>query len=66
MSRNELENAQLQCPYCWEEIELEVDLSAGSQQYVEDCSVCCQPMLIRLSVDEGSGAFTIAAEAENG
>lgn len=23
-----------------------IDLSAGSQSYVEDCQICCQPMQI--------------------
>jgi hypothetical protein len=31
MSRYELESRAVQCPYCWEEIELDLDLSAGSQ-----------------------------------
>jgi hypothetical protein len=60
-----LEDAVVTCPACWEEIVLELDLSAGSAVYTEDCSVCCRPMLVRLNVDEGSGEFTVAVEAEN-
>jgi len=33
MSRYQLESRAVQCPYCWEEIELDLDLSAGSQTY---------------------------------
>jgi hypothetical protein len=41
------------CPYCGEEIELSVDEDGGaSQQYVEDCAVCCRPMGVRVSFDE--------------
>ncbi len=29
-----------------------VDLSAGSQSYVEDCQICCQPMQIAFHVDD--------------
>lgn len=59
-----LDEAEVTCPYCWETIVLEVDLSAGSQTYTEDCSVCCQPMLVRLSVDEEL-RFEVAVESEN-
>jgi len=41
------------CPSCWEAIELELDLSGEGQDYVEDCSVCCRPMRIRFSVEDG-------------
>ena len=32
------------CPYCLETIEVLVDLSAGDQDYIEDCQVCCRPI----------------------
>lgn len=41
------------CPYCWERYETQVDLSAGSFTYVEDCQVCCQPIELSCEVDEG-------------
>ena len=34
----------IHCPYCGEGYETVVDLSAGSQRYIEDCAVCCRPM----------------------
>ena len=41
------------CPYCGEELALWIDESAGSsQQYVEDCQVCCRPMEVFVSIDE--------------
>ncbi len=37
-------SASVQCPYCGETCEIELDAGGGSvQQYVEDCQVCCQP-----------------------
>lgn len=38
------------CPYCGEPIELSVDISAGAQDYIEDCPVCCRPMQVSLFV----------------
>lgn len=34
------------CPYCGSELELAVDISAGSQEYIEDCEVCCAPITV--------------------
>ncbi|MBT8428559.1 MAG: CPXCG motif-containing cysteine-rich protein [Gammaproteobacteria bacterium] len=39
---------QVQCPYCGELIEIQSDRSAGNQACIEDCSVCCRPIEVRL------------------
>jgi hypothetical protein len=50
-----LEDHLIGCPYCGETVELSLDLSAGSQRYVEDCAVCCRPIEIEVEVaDDGS------------
>ncbi len=38
------------CPYCGEQFETEVDCSSGSQDYIEDCQVCCRPIEFHLEV----------------
>ena len=44
----------LRCPYCGEPVELVVDQGGGdSQSYIEDCPVCCKPMLISYSAADG-------------
>jgi Cysteine-rich CPXCG len=40
------------CPYCGEALELYVEPDVRGS-YVQDCEVCCQPMLVRV-VDDGS------------
>jgi Cysteine-rich CPXCG len=45
--------AEVTCPYCGEEITLLLDLSVESQTYIEDCSVCCQPMSVSYSAADG-------------
>lgn len=59
-----LEDAEITCPYCWESIPLELDLSAGSQTYIEDCSVCCRPIVVRLRVDD-EGGFEVDGRTED-
>lgn len=47
-----LEECFLECPYCGEPISVLVDCSCADQTYTEDCQVCCQPMVLQVSVDE--------------
>ena len=52
------------CDACGEEIVVPIDVSAGSsQEYVEDCPVCCRPNVIRIEVDE-DGDVRVWAEKE--
>jgi len=41
-----VETVASSCPYCGEPVELLIDCSAGPQRYVEDCQVCCRPMVL--------------------
>lgn len=46
--------ALVSCPYCGEANAILLDESAGeSQEYVEDCQVCCQPWQVIVTFDEG-------------
>ena len=48
-----LKEYTLLCPYCGEEFETTIDCSAGSQQYIEDCYVCCRPIQMSIQVEAG-------------
>ena len=61
---NGLETAQVQCPYCWETFETVVDCSVTEQEYVEDCYVCCQPIIFQVTCD-GGHIVNLALSAEN-
>src|SRR3546814_15465257 len=53
------------CPYCGEPIELFVDGSAGDQQYIEDCQVCCRPIVVTAALDaDGEPVVAVRAEDE--
>jgi hypothetical protein len=49
--------ATIDCPYCGESFSTPIDLTAGSQQYIEDCQICCQNILLTIEVD-GSGGLS--------
>ena len=40
-----------QCPHCWEEISMLIDVSIMNQTYIEDCEVCCNPIQISVVTD---------------
>jgi len=56
--------AVVRCPYCGEASEIALDPGGGaSQEYVEDCPVCCRPHRLRVDIDD-HGRVTVQAEAE--
>ncbi len=61
---NELIEHDIRCPYCDESITVLVDGSVSEQSYVEDCHVCCRPIVLVASVDPDGGA-RVNATAEN-
>jgi hypothetical protein len=39
--------ALVSCPYCGESTEVALDPGSGNEQeYIEDCQVCCRPILM--------------------
>jgi transcription elongation factor Elf1 len=47
---NQLASKYITCPYCGENFELIVDCSIPEQEYIEDCEICCRPIIIFVSV----------------
>ncbi len=39
------------CPYCFESISMLIDKSIRTQTYIEDCEVCCNPIEVRVRVE---------------
>ena len=60
----ELTEQQIGCPYCGETISILVDDSLLEQNYVEDCQVCCSPIVLNVTVDS-DGDASVVATAEN-
>ncbi|MFK7887406.1 MAG: CPXCG motif-containing cysteine-rich protein [Gammaproteobacteria bacterium] len=46
----QLEERNTTCPHCWEPHPLFIDVSSGTATYVEDCTVCCHPMEITITI----------------
>jgi len=55
----------LTCPHCGEPIDTYPDPGGGEEQsYIEDCSVCCRPILFHARFDEARGEYDVDASAE--
>lgn len=39
------------CPYCFEQISMVFELYYGTQEYIEDCEVCCAPIMVKYQTD---------------
>jgi transposase-like protein len=51
-----IEPLPLNCPYCGEDVELDVDENGGSRQsFVQDCPVCCRPWQVEVRLDPENG-----------
>ncbi len=61
---NELVTKKVQCPYCGETINIQIDCSVPHQRYIEDCQVCCRPINVDVSVDQ-AGEPSILVTHEN-
>lgn len=59
------DSAEVICPYCGEPFDALVDCSAGSQDYYEDCPVCCGSILLMIHLGEDGSLLGIDARRES-
>ncbi len=59
-----LQSVGIECPYCAEPIDIVVDTSMGQQQYIEDCSVCCRPIHLAVSISDMGGVQVQAVDED--
>ena len=60
----EITETNISCPYCGESISVLVDDSLPEQSYIEDCQVCCRPIVMDVVVDP-DGDVAVSARSEN-
>ncbi|MEC9375923.1 MAG: CPXCG motif-containing cysteine-rich protein [Pseudomonadota bacterium] len=59
-----LEESNITCPFCWQNLEITLDLSIDDQEYIEDCQVCCNPINIICSSKDGKLIKLVAQNCE--
>ena len=60
----ELNERSIDCPCCGETILVLIDDSIPEQNYVEDCQVCCRPIVFDVMAD-ADGAVLVSVRMEN-
>ncbi|MFI8621130.1 MULTISPECIES: CPXCG motif-containing cysteine-rich protein [unclassified Marinomonas] len=60
----ELIETDIACPYCGEIISVSVELLDEPQEYIEDCQVCCQPIVFHVQ-DATDGSERVSVHSEN-
>ena len=53
------------CPYCGEAVGIVINCTLSSQEFVEDCQVCCRPILFRVRIDEEGEISELRASTED-
>jgi hypothetical protein len=48
-----MQETEVECPFCGETFSTTVDCSEDQQGYVEDCYVCCRPIVFQVTCSEG-------------
>ena len=59
-----LQTRKVSCAYCGERIEVLIDCSIEQQEYVEDCQVCCRPLVFTVTVYDDDINISIRFEDE--
>ncbi len=59
-----LSQETVSCPYCGESIEVLIDPQETGHEYIEDCQVCCKPIIFNVEVDH-AGDLCVMVRDEN-
>ena len=56
------ETVSVQCPYCGQNCEVELDATVSNQQFTTDCDVCCRPFAVQAECELGEVVSAYATE----
>lgn len=57
--------AEVDCPYCGAQNVLPLDPGSGAtQEYSEDCQVCCRPLAVRVRYVGGAAEVSVEPEQD--
>ncbi len=62
---SDVKTQRIECPHCGHHIYIELDTSGGDQDYVEDCSACCNPIHLQLHIDDLHEKVELRVDADD-
>ncbi len=60
----DLESAEIYCPYCGEPLEVFLEPEEIESEYIEDCQVCCRPIVFRRLLVGDESQLSVHSENE--
>ncbi|MFC6439819.1 CPXCG motif-containing cysteine-rich protein [Bowmanella sp. JS7-9] len=60
-----LPSKTIECPNCGHHMHVEFDTSNGDQDYIEDCSNCCNPIHLTLHIDDQHGKIQLMVSSDD-
>lgn len=60
-----VQNKVIACPHCGHHQHISIDASSGDQDYYDDCRICCNPIHLRLHVDETRRTIEIYIDSDD-
>lgn len=60
-----LKEDEVVCPWCGEIFTTLIDISAGNQQYIEDCQICCCPIVFEVDLTAAGEPQQVRARRDN-
>ncbi|TWX73336.1 CPXCG motif-containing cysteine-rich protein [Colwellia sp. C1TZA3] len=62
---HDIKEQRIECPHCGHSIRLDLDTSAGDQDYYEECPACCMEMHLNLHIDEYRQKILLGVGSDN-
>lgn len=60
-----IEPRSMTCPWCGAPTTVMLDLTTADSDFVEDCQVCCAPILYSVRSEIDTGDLLLSARREN-
>ena len=60
-----LPTATYACPHCGETVETLLDPDTAGDSLIEDCPVCCRPIVLTVAIDDQGGVRLAEVRPEN-
>jgi len=60
-----MEIQHIHCPYCGQRLEISIDRTVRRQEYIEDCQVCCRPIILTVTLDFDAEAVVEARSEDS-
>ena len=55
----------ISCPHCGHHQHLTIDASCGDQEYYDDCRICCNPIHIKMHLDDSRRTIQLFIDSDD-